>query len=513
MRRALAVVLLVWGASCHDQASDTNLVTPPPPGGGDDAGAVGDDGGTVGGGDPKKGILLSGTVLGPNGPFEGEVLVVGDTIVCADAGTTCEQDPKAAGVARVTADVIAPGMLDTHNHILFDIFDDDDWFPSQIYTNHDQWTAEARYSLMVDVKQCLEDASQGKPTWCPTKYDSTGNVKCELEKWGELKGLVAGTTSIVGLAGTSSSCFGAVTRAIDTQFNGLASDKIQTSALFPPSKSTADGVCKNYGTGATTRFLIHCGEGTDAKSLGEFATLGTVTTTPSCLYAPQTVITHGTAFTAMEFAVMKAHDMKLVWSPASNIALYGETANIPAALDAGVLVALAPDWSMGGSANLLVEMRAAKAWSDSKWAKRLTTKDLVTMTTANAAKVLGVDDRLGTIAKGYLADLFVVKGDKTAPYDAVVAATPKEVRLVMVAGTPRYGDVDLKALALNDAEDFDACGAAKFVAIATPNGANKTNETYAALKTILDGAIADMDQARPPGGASFAPNAAVVSCK
>jgi len=106
-----------------------------------------------------------------------------------------------------THGVIAPGLIDTHNHILFDIFDDSDWLPAAVYANHDEWPAEPRYQAMLDVKQCLEDASQGKPAWCPATYDGAGNLKCEMDKWGELKGLIAGTTSIVGLPGISSKCF------------------------------------------------------------------------------------------------------------------------------------------------------------------------------------------------------------------------------------------------------------------------------------------------------------------
>ena len=39
---------------------------------------------------------------------------------------------------------------------------------------------------------------------------------------------------------------------------------------------------------------------------------------------------------------MAAYGMKLTWSPKSNVALYGATTDIPAALAAGVLVSLAP---------------------------------------------------------------------------------------------------------------------------------------------------------------------------
>src|SRR5882672_9634950 len=106
MRRALALAVLVWAASCSDQSNPSN--TPAAPGDdGGPGGGGGDDGGTGVTGDPKKGILLKGTVLGPSGAYEGEVLVVGDTIICADKLDACEQDPKAAGVAHIDVDVVS----------------------------------------------------------------------------------------------------------------------------------------------------------------------------------------------------------------------------------------------------------------------------------------------------------------------------------------------------------------------------------------------------------------------
>jgi len=53
----------------------------------------------------------------------------------------------------------------------------------------------------------------------------------------------------------------------------VTQDKIQTSALFPPSKSAGDGVCDNFASGKTDAYLIHVGEGTDAPARAEFAKL------------------------------------------------------------------------------------------------------------------------------------------------------------------------------------------------------------------------------------------------
>ena len=155
-------------------------------------------------------ILLRGTVVTPDVQLDGAVLVEGTLITCVDTAAVCSAAAGAAGATIIdTAGIIAPGLVDTHNHILFDIFDDDDWLPAEIYQDHNQWPNEPKYKAMLDVKQCLVNDSQGKPAWCAqTPYGSAaGSLRCEADKYGELKGLIAGTTSIVGLPGTSAACF------------------------------------------------------------------------------------------------------------------------------------------------------------------------------------------------------------------------------------------------------------------------------------------------------------------
>jgi 5-methylthioadenosine/S-adenosylhomocysteine deaminase len=461
-------------------------------------------------------LLLLGTIVTPEEIVEGAVLVEANLITCVDTAAVCAALPGATGATVIdTKGIIAPGLVDTHNHILFDIFDDDDWLPAQVYQDHDQWPNEPRYQAMLDVKQCVVNDSQGKPAWCAqTPYGTAaGSLRCEADKWGELKGLIAGTTSIVGLAGVSSSCFSSLARSVDTAQSSLGQDKVQTSALFPPSSPST--VCDNFASGKTDAFLVHVGEGTNAKALAELTKLGTITTPAGCLYAAQTAITHGTAFTATEFAMMAQAGIKLIWSPHSNVSLYGQTADIPAALAAGVTVAIAPDWSMGGSQNLLDELRFAAAWDHAHWNDRLTAKDLVVMATLHGAQALALDGKLGKLEVGHLADLAVFAGDRAHPYDAIVAARPRQVRLSVVNGVVLYGDSSLQAAgpALPGCETVDICGAAKFLCVATTSAANKLDQTYAQIKAALGQAMIDVDAQTPGDGYAFAPLTPIVTCR
>jgi 5-methylthioadenosine/S-adenosylhomocysteine deaminase len=436
-------------------------------------------------------VLLRGMVVTPDQAFAGEVLVQGDTLTCV--GPTCASAPGASSATVVeTHGIILPGLVDVHNHILFDIFDETHWTPAQLYTNHDQWVEETKYDAMLDAKQFLN--SEG---------NSPMELSCELDKFGELKGLVGGSTTIVGHTGINRTCYGSLARTAEQASNGLGFDKMQVSALFPPTTSSANGVCANFLDGDTTAYLIHCGEGVDAPSLAEFAELGTVTTDDGCLYAPQTTLVHATAFGDAELTVMAERGMSLGWSARVNVFLYGggtdltKNPNIPLALQKGINVALGPDWSIGGSQNLLDEMRFADHVDNAIWDDVITPKMLVQMATKNGAKALGLGGVLGSLEAGKKADLFVIGGDGANPYDAVLAATPADVRLVMVGGVALYGDPSLAALgpASPGCEAIDICCRSKFACVAsTSNSPNdKFGQTYAEIRGALEQGLAEYD--------------------
>lgn len=496
-----------------------------PDGGGGGAGAPG-TACTANPGEPevvKVGVpgkmVLRGCVVTPDGPMEGSVFISSDTIQCVGASCTNNADAADATVVE-THGVIMPGMIDTHNHILFNIFDESDWSPEQVYENHNQWTQEVRYGAMVDAKQYLNGESI---------KDSGGNslktpnpVGCEMDKYGEMKGIVAGTTSVVGSLGIEKSCYASFARTIEQKYNDLELDKVQVSTLFPPTNGTT--VCENFASDKTDAYVIHCGEGVDSKSLDEFYKLGSITTDdPECLYAPETVIVHGTAFGADEFGIMAEKGMSLVWSPRSNVFLYGggtdytKTTDVEMALGLGINVALAPDWSLGGSRNLLDELRFADEVDKNRWEdKLLSSETLVQMVTINAAKALGLGDVLGSLEVGKKADVTVISGDVTHPYDAIVAAKPSDVSLVIVNGVALYGDVALQEVGpkFTACEALDMCGTPKFACVAEAVGTDtdKLKQTWEEINATLTSELEAFD-AMDLSPWDFAPLTPLMECK
>ena len=72
----------------------------------------------------------------------------------------------------------------------------------------------------------------------------------------------------------------------------------------------------------------------------------------------------------------------------------------------------------------------------------ITAKKLVDMMTRDAAKIAGLDDKLGSLAKGRPADLVVFERRLEDPWENVIQAEPGWVELVMIGGDLTYGRAD-----------------------------------------------------------------------
>jgi hypothetical protein len=147
---------------------------------------------------------------------------------------------------------------------------------------------------------------------------------------------------------------------------------------------------------------------------------------------------------------MAAHGASMVWSPFSNLLLYGQTADVAAALAAGAAgtpfkVGLGSDWSPTGSKSLFGELKVAHVYSQNN-GNPLGDEQLIRMATLQAAEILGWDHELGSLEPGKRADLVVVKGqDDAVPGNPLFHGDERTIQLVAINGTPRYGTPALMA--------------------------------------------------------------------
>jgi hypothetical protein len=183
---------------------------------------------------------------------------------------------------------------------------------------------------------------------------------------------------------------------------------------------------------------------------------------------PEVVLIHGVGLSEENLDQVAKLGQSMVWSPISNLLLYGETLNIQSVKNRKINFAIGSDWSASGGKGLLEELRFAKKYLQISNGANLTDEELVQTVTVNAAKALRVPDLLGKVAPGYLADLLFVQKKSNEPYKDFVLTSEKEIELVVVGGEPMYGSQALiQGLMAKSPgaeilyEDIDVCGSAK----------------------------------------------------
>ena len=417
--------------------------------------------------------LLQGEILTPTKLFhagqvavdaQGSITCVGCD--CAQGGETIISCPDAS---------ISPGLINTHDHITF--------------TQNAPYTENP--AIRYDHRHQWRKGQDGKP-----KIPAAGGASADQIRWGELRFLMGGATSIVGSGGQT----GLLRNLDSAQQEGLAQRAVNFDT-FPLDDSggtrrTAD--C-NYGGSAATASSIasddsyepHTSEGVDQSARNEFLCQSDPTydtSTPGVandITLGKTAMIHAVGLQPADFGKMAAAGTALIWSPRSNITLYGETARVSTAAAMGVEIALGTDWMPTGSMNLLRELACADSFNKNYLGSYFTDVALWKMVTSSAAAVTATDDVIGLLAPGKIADIAIFRRAGRAPYRAVIEAEPKDVALVMRGGKVLYGDgVAVAALATGTCDVVDVCGESKRVCLTSEIG-----KSYTALQTAAGTSI------------------------
>jgi cytosine/adenosine deaminase-related metal-dependent hydrolase len=392
--------------------------------------------------------------------IEGEIVIEGGTITCVASDCT---DPPGATLISITNAYIFPGFVDAHNHVAYNFLPK--WTPPRVYQRRSQWQASPSY------KAFKKPYDQNKKT-----------LFCEMVKYGEVKALISGVTTIQGTS-PGSACVGVLIRNAENRNQlDLPASYIRTFILDISSfKGTLNWQ-------VTKSFVVHIAEGVqgDPASLKEFQILK-----QKHLLTASTAIIHGTAFGDAEFQKMADVGAKLIWSPESNLRLYNQTTNIPLALQHGVAVSLGLDWNPSGSDNLFDELRVASQVNSESFHAAIPQSDWLKMVTTNPARALALDNQIGMLKQGFKADLTVLKADDSDPTESLLKAHLEDVQMVWVGGKLLYGTESiLQTLKHNACEPLLVRGARKRVCVSDPHaGVPRSDETLAVVTEKLQTAF------------------------
>jgi cytosine/adenosine deaminase-related metal-dependent hydrolase len=414
--------------------------------------------------------LIEGTVLTPDSIYHGGQVTFDQTGTITCVGCDCAQGGEttlACGDAS-----ISPGLINTHDHITY-----------------------AQNAPYNDTGERYDDRHQWRIGLDGhTKIPSAGGATNDQVRWGELRFLMGGATSTVGSGGVA----GLLRNLDKTLQEGLNHTPVDFDT-FPlgDSKGTRNKTGCDYGTATTattiagdTAYEPHTSEGIDDYAHNEFLceSSSTYDTSPPTvsndLTGSKTAMIHAAGLRAADYGLMASTSTSLIWSPRSNLTLYGDTARVTTAARLGVRIALGTDWMPTGSMNLLRELQCADSFNQTYLAGFFQDWQLWEMVTVNAAGVTATDDSLGVLAQGKQADISIFAANGKAPFRAVLEAQAQDVTLVMRGGKALYGDANLVGALAQSCDTLDVCGTTKQVCLMSEIG-----ENLAALEAAVGSSI------------------------
>lgn len=240
-------------------------------------------------------------------------------------------------------------------------------------------------------------------------------------------------------------------------------------------------------------WIPHVSEGIDVDARNEFLCLTDKVAKGKNYLDGRSAIIHGIGLTAADIAVMAEKGVKLVWSPRSNISLYGETARVTEFDRLGIPIGLGTDWLPSGSMNMLRELACADDFNRNNLGGYFSDEKLWLMATKGGAQALGFDAVTGELAEGKTGDIAIFAKAGRKGFRAVIGATEKETALVVRGGKVLVGASAVVAALEASCDELEVCGAKKRVCLSRDTG--KSWDTIGKLPGLY--ALASCGQAPP----------------
>jgi len=362
----------------------------------------------------------------------------------------------------------SPGLINAHEHTSYS-FDFPNSAMQHDYIHRDEWRKGGGRAI--------------EPEAMDTK---DGSVKV----WVELRHLVSGSTTVAGSSGIN----GVVRNINSSPTVDFFQVDLATFPFGPQSLIDLDPLCKDStlplptprftkDVPLTAPYVPHVGEGRNCVATKEVdAYLAYLDKNPSRKYS----LIHGVMINKNHYSSLQKNNVSVIWSPRSNVALYGTSLNPIPLIENHISVAMGTDWSPSGSFNMFEEMRCGKDYTRAKSSRAVADEELWEMSTVNGAVALGVNDKVGTIAVGKTADIIVVNDPDNSGISNISRKQVSDVLAVFINGHLMAGEQ--KAIAGDWIKS--ACPSqygSKFICIDFPKSYQKTfDEIITANKASVD---------------------------
>ena len=386
---------------------------------------------------PKSILIKNGYILTLNPKREiitdGSLYIENDTIT--DVGKTEDlKGHKAEIVIDAKNKIVMPGLIDTHTHLAQALIRgcaDDvslvDWLKKYVWVLQGNFTKD---DGRVSAELCMAEMIRTGTTsfiecMIHTRYGFDGIAQAvdRVGVRGALSKIIMDSTGYAdsadimypGLVEDADACL-KETDEMYTKWHGKADGRVQVWYGLRSLGAVTSELFKDVARRARekqTRMTMHLGEVIDDVRYvkDNFGTNLTTFAREHDLLGPNMVFAHGIHFEDSELKVLAESKSNISHCPASNMKLASGFAKVPQMLHAGVPVSLGCD---GGPSNntydMIREMRLAalihKSYVDDPLV--VTAEQAIEMATLGGAVAMGIDDSVGSLVSGKLADVILV---------------------------------------------------------------------------------------------------------
>ena len=410
-----------------------------------------------------------------------KIFINDEGVIEAITGSTGAEPTGYAHAAKIDVGNrwVMPGFIDLHTHVAYNTLPL--WLKAgqtTAFAYHESWNRGDDYHEKVMWPYSL--LAQTAPE--------------ALLAWVQTRALVGGTTSMQGWPTANRSYFRSV-RNIDIEQAGHTQKVMEQSVAtldYDALTGRAQDERGDPHNGKVPRgFIYHMAEGQPApvsSAANEFKDARKA----GCLQSTFIGI-HCTALAPEDWQTWPTKTGVVVWSPFSNLWLYGKTTDVGEVQKRGIPICLGSYWGPSGTKHVLGELKVAKLVVQDRMKKltltspEFTDEELVRMVTTNPGGVLERcwGKPVGRLTAGAFADITVLSPNGgNSFWSDVIRATEREVELVIVNGERRYGTKTLMAGAALAADIDVAPHVERVVALADP--ADKTNKTPWSWKGVKD---------------------------
>ena len=176
------------------------------------------------------------------------------------------------------------------------------------------------------------------------------------------------------------------------------------------------------------------------------------------IFENKTIAAHGVYLSDKDLDILSKYDVSVVHNPSSNLKLSSGFLDCTRVLNKKVNLAIGTDSSASNNnLSMIKEISLTSLVSKYNNPKNLKAYDVLKMATINGAKALGLDDKIGSLEEGKLADIILIdlNNPNHTPQNNLISSLPystfdKDVSYVIINGDLVYDDK--KFVYLNEKE-------------------------------------------------------------